>query len=140
MSAYSQDALQSASLERQAFGIGLNKLKSAKSSSLCKRVLLINSMGSLLQATPSVGVGNLPTKFQSKDDWRRYMVREFLTTQTNPDVSFKIISSPKALKVDSLSILMDCLHISQKKRVTSGPKIRTVLKKTISKHTRKSRT
>lgn len=139
MSTSTQTSSQEASQERLAFGIGITKLKSAKSNSLCKRVLLLNSLGSLMQATPSVGAEALPYKFTSKEEWRKHMVREFLTTQTDPDVSFKLVSSPKAVQVDSLSVLMDCLQISQKKRSSPNTGIRTVRKRTIAKNFRKAR-
>lgn len=139
MSTSTQTSSQEASQERLAFGIGITKLKSAKSNSLCKRVLLLNSLGSLMQATPSLGAESLPCKFTNKEEWRKYMVREFLTTQTDPEVSFKLVSSPKAVQIDSLSVLMDCLQISQKKRSSPTPGIRTVRKRTIAKNFRKAR-
>ncbi|KAI0243866.1 hypothetical protein L0F63_006468, partial [Massospora cicadina] len=120
------------SQERIAFTIGLNKLKSAKPSNLCKRVLLLNSMGSIINSMPSLASEPIPLKFQTKEEWRKYMVQEFLASQANPNIPFNILASPKSLQVDPLSVLMNCLRISQKKRsIASG--IRAVRNKTINK-------
>ncbi|KAJ9070502.1 hypothetical protein DSO57_1007430 [Entomophthora muscae] len=140
MSTSTQYALKESDSQKanHTYDLGLTKLKTLPNSDLCKRVLLLNSMGTLIERSPSFTLHSFSSRFQSKEEWRKHMASEFLSTQTNPDASYNIVSAPKNTSLDSLTLLMDCLQITNKKRSNTNS-IRGVRSKTIDKGKRGSR-
>lgn len=134
MSASTQCAMNEAESQKanHTYDLGLTKLKTLPNSDLCKRVLLLNSMGTLIERTPSFTLNSFSSRFQTKEEWRKHMASEFLSTQTNPDASYHIVAAPKNTSLDSLTLLMDCLQITDKKR-SSPSSIRGVRSRTIDK-------
>ncbi|KAI9295252.1 hypothetical protein K502DRAFT_349215 [Neoconidiobolus thromboides FSU 785] len=123
----------------QALMLGMSKLKSSTNSSLCKRVLLINSMDVIVDKTSPNVLSNLAFQYRNKQEWRRAMVKEYISSPDNPDISFDIVNSPIVPSIDSLSVLLNCLEITKKKKrnvkkLEASMDMRAVKIKTIEKN------